>query len=146
METQFQNSKGSSSNTKSTKNSVPSLKRKPQQYSFKWKLKSTNTKSNGNSLEPDRISRYLSRCPCWERAPPFTNPRWKLCICIYIYIIGRVFGHGLRFASGKPKLFDPKTQSKAPVGEVEEHWALGERGQQRQRAITLGRHHQVLQT
>ena len=73
METQFQISKGSSSNTKSNGNSSPDLKRKPQQYEIKCKLNSrsqkeapailnqmenqfqiskgssSNTKSNGNS-------------------------------------------------------------------------------------------------
>ena len=44
METQFQISKGSSSNTNSNENSIPDLQRKLQQYSIKWKLNSRSQK------------------------------------------------------------------------------------------------------
>ena len=105
METQFQISKRSSSNTKSNGNSVPNFKRKLQQYYIKWKPSSksqteapailnqmetqfqiskgssSNTKLNGNSSLPilnqmethfTWISRYYSRYPHRWGGPPLT--------------------------------------------------------------------------
>ena len=54
-----------------------------QVYQIKWKLKSTSTKSNGNSLELD-LKIVFQVAPSLGGGP-LANPTWTLCGCLFFW-------------------------------------------------------------
>ena len=92
--------KGSVDNTKSNGNLIPNLKRKLQKCEIKWKLKSTNTISNGNSID---LARKCYGCLLCSPSLPICvgsfGPLTMTCICL---------------VQGPKGLIPPKSRSKSP--------------------------------